>query len=140
MQVLIGEFSLAAGAHSPGQQWATAQVLAFSHGVGWFFWSLVIEGAEDGGDTWSLRGITRAGIELSADPKYAQYGIGVAETALLTARPAVMQFGAAAGLLSASVVVAALAAVAVLWRPNRPLLRISDDDTAECRATAYTVM
>ena len=88
--VMVGEFSLAAGAHSPGQPWASAQVDAFSYGLGWFFWSLILEGDDSGGDTWSLRGVLQSGIELksgrSVEPPHQQVTDLTRLTALSTAR------------------------------------------------------
>ena len=64
--VMVGEWSLATGVSAGGQEWADAQLEAFSAGVGWFFWSLKKEDTDgwgdEGGNTWSLRGAVRAGI------------------------------------------------------------------------------
>jgi len=67
-KILVGEWSLAAGIHSAGQIWASAQVEAFSAGIGWFFWSLKKEGFsrdDRGGDTWSLQGVYQSGITFN---------------------------------------------------------------------------
>lgn len=64
-QVMVGEWSLAMGAARGGQQWADAQLDAFSVGMGWFFWNFKMEEytpGDQGGDTWSLLGALQSGI------------------------------------------------------------------------------
>ena len=80
--VIVGEWSLATGVHPGGQAWATAQLQAFSGGKGWFFWSLKKEGIgdDDGGDTWSLKGVLRAGIRGFAAQHAVSDLLGTAAT------------------------------------------------------------
>jgi hypothetical protein len=83
--VLVGEWSLATGAHPGGQVWADAQLEAFSSGVGWFFWSYKKEDLgisdDDGGDTWSLRGVLRGGIRGLGDAKLLRMNATLGEAA-----------------------------------------------------------
>lgn len=79
-KILVGEWSLATGVHPGGQEWADAQLQAFSSSRGWFFWSLKKENLgiadDDGGDTWSLRGVLRSGIHGLGDAQVESSSIG----------------------------------------------------------------
>ena len=92
--VMVGEWSLATGVSAGGQEWADAQIEAFSGGVGWFFWSLKKEDpdgwGDEGGNTWSLRGAVKSGITgLGASDKSA--------TNLIASLQAIKDAGSASG-------------------------------------------